>query len=289
MKLIHLLRIGIFIFAVNAPMLHAQEQKSARLSLSYVKHNTEGAYIKASVKYRENRQYFPAGNLKLHLYKITDQTGDDTQNASEKVSTEITNSQGEAYFYLKDKNFGEVEQFYEVKIENSDIFEDNVENISFKDANIIAKVNQEDSLKTLQIKLVDAQKQPLENQFLKVELKRLFGNMKIGDEEYYETDEDGEIAIDLEEPLFSKSRDLEFIIKLDESEDYGTVIETLKADFGTVMESKDTYNQRTMWSTGVKAPLFVLIIPNLLLVGIWGVILSLIYNLYRIYKNHENV
>lgn len=285
MKPIHLLSIGILLFALNATVLHAQEQKSARLSLSYVKNNIKGSFIKATVKYRENRQYFPASNLELNLYKITNQTDDDTQNVSEKINTETTNQDGEAYFYLNNKNFGADEQFYEVKIENDNNYEDNAEIISFKDVNIEASVTQEDSLKTIHIKLVDANNEPLENEMLKVELKRLFGNMKIGDEEFYETDEDGEIVLDIEEKLFSKSGNLEFIIKLDESEEYGTVVENLKADFGSVMESKDTFNERTMWASAAKAPLYILIIPNVLLVGIWGVILGLIFNLYRIYKN----
>lgn len=285
MKPIHLLSIGILLFALNATVLHAQEQKSARLSLSYVKNNIKGSFIKATVKYRENRQYFPASNLELNLYKITNQTDDDTQNVSEKINTETTNQDGEAYFYLNNKNFGADEQFYEVKIENDNNYEDNAEIISFKDVNIEASVTQGDSLKTIHIKLVDANNEPLENEMLKVELKRLFGNMKIGDEEFYETDEDGEIVLDIEEKLFSKSGNLEFIIKLDESEEYGTVVENLKADFGSVMESKDTFNERTMWASAAKAPLYILIIPNVLLVGIWGVILGLIFNLYRIYKN----
>lgn len=285
MKSLQTLIIGILLFALNATALHAQEQKSARLALSYINDNLEGAYIKAKVRYKEDKTYFPAQDLQLNLYKIAPQDDEEDTDIAEKIEASNTDENGESRFYLNPKNFGTDEQFYEVRIENDANFTDKSEDIHFKTADITANISKKDSIHNLNIKFVDAENNPIPNQYLTIKLKRLFGLMNVGDEDFYKTDDSGEIALDIDEKIYSKSGNIEFMIKLDESDDYGTIIETVKADFGIVMESKDTFNERTMWASAAKAPLYILIIPNVLLVGIWGIILGLIFNLYRIYKN----
>ena len=286
MKTKHFFSLALVFFALNSSIFYAQEQKSARLSLSYIKENTDGAYIKAKVRYKEDREYFPAKDLELKLYKITKQEDEDTEDISEKIKVSKTDDNGEVKFYLKPETFGLAQQFYEVRIENDANFKDKSDDISFKNAEIVANISQKDSLRTLTIKLVDPDKNPIANQYFKVKLKRLFGMMNVGDEDFYKTDEKGEISIDIEEKMYSKSGKLEFIITLDDSNDYGTIIEHLESDFGIVMESKDTFDERTMWATAAKAPIYMLIIPNVLLIGIWGIILVLFFNLYRIYKHN---
>lgn len=287
MKAKHIFKLIILFFIINPAFIYAQGKKSARLSSTYIKDNIEGAYIKVMVKFRENRQYYPVENLELNLYKITKVHGKEELDVYKKISIAITDKNGEAKFYLDNKSFGTNEQLYEVKIENDEIFKDKSDEITFKDANIIANVSQKDSLKTINIKLIDVLKNPVPNQYITVKLKRLFGLMNIGDEEFYKTDNNGEISIDIKNVLYSKNGKLEFIIKLDDSNLYGTIIEHLGADFGVVMESKDSFDERTMWATAIKAPIYVLLIPNLLLIGIWVTIVLLIFNLYRIYKNNN--
>ena len=284
MKTNHLIKLAILFFALNISMVYAQEQKSANLSLSYIKDNKEGAYIKAKVRYRENKQYFPAKQLQLNLYKISHQENEEASGVSEKITASKTDDNGELKFYLEPKNFGIDEQLFEVRIEEDPNFENISDTIHFRNANIITAISQQDSVRTVNIKLLDAEKNPIPNQYLTIKLKRLFGLMNVGDEDFYKTDDDGEISLDIEEKIYSKSGKLEFITKLEDSEDFGTIIESYESDFGVVMESKDTFDERTMWSSAAKAPLYVLIIPNILLIGIWGIILILVFNLYKIYK-----
>lgn len=266
--------------------LYAQEKKSARLSVSYIKDNVEDSYISAKVKFKEDKQYFPAKNLQLSLYKIIKNEDEKIDDVSKKLASVSTNQDGEAIFYLKSHNFNSEEKFFEVKIENDQNYMDKSTEISFKDAEIIASVSQKDSIHTIKINLVDNKKEPIASEYISVKLKRLFGLMNIGSEDLYKTDEDGEVTIEIEDNLYSKNGIIEIVVKLDDSDEYGTIIEHLKADIGVIMESKDSYDERTMWATAAKAPLYILILPNLILVAIWSILVFLIFNLYRIYKHN---
>lgn len=292
MKLKFLTIVFLLIFASFNTALFSQEKVEPSMSLNYIKDYKDGPTIKVVLQYKEDKTYLPAQNVKLTLFKgpesqpdveNDDGQDDETLNLA-KVSEVETNQDGEAYFYLKPDALGVDQQNYEVTLVDDPKFEDLTESITFQDAVIEASIIENEDTRSIQVKFTDAKGEPVAEQYLNIGLQRLFGVMQVGEEPYYVTDEQGEVVVDIQEELFSKSGKLDFIIKLDESDTYGTIIELVNGEFGTVMEAKDSYDERTMWASALKAPLVVMIVPNVLLLGIWGTILILIINLFKIYK-----
>jgi len=80
---------------------------------------------------------------------------------------------------------------------------------------------------------------------------------------------------------------LNYEVILDDNDDYGTIKTIVKTNIGSVVKDLSTFDQRTMWSPPTKAPLFDLIVPNLIILFVWGFLFILMFNLYRIskYKN----
>lgn len=282
----------LFSVTFHGVTLHAQDLIKPRMSVNYIKDYKDVSKIKVLVRYKEDRTYLTAENVKLSLYKRSAQkkmkedlpSEPGTKSTYIKIDDKVTNKDGEVYFYLKSNSIGKDTQYYKVALSNSPKFKDKEEVISFQDAVINASLQFKDSVRSLNMQFVDAYGEPLAGQYFTFRLKRLFGLMQIGEEPYYKTDDDGKIEVEIEQELFSKSGDLNFLIKLDDNDTYGTIIEQVTGKFGTVMESKDSFDERTMWASPLKAPLLILIVPNILLLGIWGTILILIVNLYKIYK-----
>ena len=54
----------------------------------------------------------------------------------------------------------------------------------------------------------------------------------------------------------------------------------VNAPVGIPIVDESTFDERTMWSPRSKTPFFLLILPNLLTLGIWGFIIYLINNLF---------
>lgn len=281
MKLKFLSIILLFIFFSQNTATFSQKKIKARLSLNYIKDNSNGSRIKAKLIFKEDKRYVPAQEVKLILLNENEK---DSNGDATKMNEIATDENGEAFFILDAKKIGTEEQNYKVILENNSKFKDLEEEITFINATLTANIDNNEESKTFKIKLTDANNEPIGGEYISVKLKRLYGLMQVGEDENYETDDSGEIEFDIEQELFSKNGKLDFIVKLDESDTYGTIIEKVKADFGTIMESKDSYDDKTMWGSALKAPLFVLIIPNLLLLGIWGTIVLLVINLYKIFK-----
>lgn len=255
----------------------------ARVSAQYTKVMNEESFISLSAKYKTENGFEPAAGLEFKIYK---QVKDDSLAYIDKIKTD---AEGKARFILN-TNDVKVKMpltvfTYVAKIENSDKFEDSESSVSFSDAILSAEVQTIDSVNQIKATLTDASGRPLVGQPLKVGLKRLYGSLQIG-EESYQTDESGSVLVPLGDPMPGIGGNLTFEIVLNESDTYGTLKAIVSTAIGTPIHDESTFDQRTMWSPPTKTPLYLLVFPSLIMLVVWGPLLILIFNLYRISKSN---
>lgn len=175
---------------------------------------------------------------------------------------------------------------YTVKIsfKGNDTFKKVTKSISFKNADINAKLITKDSINYITATLLDAHTGiPMVEESLSVQVQRLFQALQI--EEFNITDENGTIIVPIEDGIPGIDGNLTIEVILSESDDFGTVTATVIAPIGTKIVDESTFDDRTMWSPRNKTPLFLLIFPNLIIFGMWGLIIYLITNLFKITKS----
>ena len=104
-------------------------------------------------------------------------------------------------------------------------------------------------------------------------------------EEFNDTDEDGAISVPIEGNIPGVDGYLTFEVVLNESDDFGTVKALISGDIGIPIVDESTFDQRTMWSPRGKTPIFLLLITYSGIFVVWGIIVYLILNLYKIVKS----
>jgi 5-hydroxyisourate hydrolase-like protein (transthyretin family) len=273
-----LMTIVLFFCFINISF--GQDKKNMNLAVQYVKIMKEQSQLKILAQFKGVNGFEPCKYIYFNIYK-TD-TIDDSKSV--KIGKILTNSVGKATFAIP-KKFVESSGVYSVKVENNKFFEDKEETSIIKDANIEVSIEKGDSVYNIKARLTDANNQPIVGESLEVGLKRLFGNMPIGEKESYDTDEDGTITVPIDAGLTGVDHKLNFQIVLKESDVYGTVIYNQLAKSGVAIVDKSTFNQSTMWSPPTKTPLFLWIIPNTILISIWSILVFLVFNLFKIYKS----
>jgi hypothetical protein len=149
--------------------------------------------------------------------------------------------------------------------------------------NLSAEMVVKDSINYIEARLTDVDENPIADLPLKIELQRLIRNYLLGDE-FNMTDENGAIFVPIEEQFPGVEGKLIFEVVLNENDDFGTVKTLVEANIGIPIVDESTFNERTMWSTRDKTPIFLLIFPNILIIGTWGLIMYLIINLFKISK-----
>ena len=278
------LALYALIFSVNTPQLNAQDVKknTVRLKADYVKIMDGEIYFDIRATARVDGQNIDVPHLELTI-------SNEFNEEEVDLGTTMTNMSGRSKFTLKSLN--------ELKADSSNIYNVTVsfkgnenykrasKTVSFKDSSIIASIFTKDSINYVTATLKETSTDSiLGDQLLNVQVQRIFRPLRIG-EEFNSTDENGTIVVPIEEGIPGVDGILTIEVVLRDSEEYGTVKALIKAPLGVPIVDESTFDERTMWSPRNKTPLFLLIFPNLIIFGMWGLIVYLIYNLFKLKKS----
>jgi hypothetical protein len=274
----------VLIIYSNSDSLYAQKTKKnkARINVEYVKIMDGEIYFDIKASSRIKKKTVLLSNIELTVYNELD-------DEKIELGKTITNENGESRFKLESLDLIQPDSTntYHVQIifKGNDSFKKAKKSIDFKDAKILASVIEKDSINYITAKLIDINTDnPIVDESLTVQVQRLFKPLRIG-EEFNNTDEEGTISVPIEKGIPGIDGNLTIEIVLNESDDYGTVKAMVSAPVGVSIIDESTFDQRTMWSSRNKTPIFLLIFPNLLIVSIWGFIIYLIINLFKLSKS----
>jgi hypothetical protein len=270
----------VFVFFVNMNIDAQTKKQKVRLSISFNK-EADINFINVSAKYKENKTYRPAVGLNLKTYQVTD------NDSLVFLGEMLINTKGEDRLNIS-KVFKSHQEQYNFKIihEASKKFYELDKSASLKLAHLITELKSIDDKYFIEAKLVNFEKEPIGEIALKVQLQRLFSPLPIGEGVYF-TDENGKINVPIINKMPGVDGKLNYEVVLDDNDDYGTIKSIIHTKIGKPVVDLSTFDKRTMWSPPNKTPLFLLIYPNLIIFGVWVLIFTLIFNLYRISK-HKN-
>lgn len=290
LRFITFLSMALIFIVFGFQKNYAQSKNAVRLKADYFKIINGEIYFDIKASSKIDKQTVDVSNIEILISNIIE----DDQYI--EIGTVTTNMNGESRFTLKSLSLIQPDStdtyHMDFAFKGNTDFKRASKTISFKDATIEAELLQKDSLNFIKATLFDVTSNtPLTDRLLTVQLQRLFKPLRIGPE-FNSTDESGTIIVPIKERLPGVDGILVFEVVLKDSEDYGTVKSIIKAPIGIPIVDESTFDERTMWSPRNKTPYLLLIFPNLLILTLWGLIIYLIFNLYKIskskLKNHEN-
>lgn len=278
-RTVFLVFLSVFIF--TAGFAQNEKKERVRLRAEYVKIMDGEIYFELKASARVDNQNIDVSNINLVAYNIV---GDE----SIKLSETTTNMSGESRIVLKSLNAIQPDSTntytIEIVFDGNETFSKASQSLTFKDAALVAKLSTIDSVNYITATLTDKSiDSAVTDALLNVQVERLFSPLKIG-EEYNITDHDGAVVVIIPEGIPGIDGNLTIEVVLNKSDEFGTVKALVNAPVGSIINTTSAFDQRKMWSTRDKTPLFLLIFPNLLILGIWGFIIYLFINLFKIAK-----
>lgn len=276
--------VGALVLSTGFQNIYAQKEKknTVRLKAKYVKIMDGDIYFDVAATLKVGKENLDVSHVDIYVFNQVN----DEEIALGKTSTNVN---GEGKFVLPSLNALKPDSTntYTVtfSFKGNDTLNEASKSISFKNADIKAKIITKDSLHYISATLIDTNSNsPLAKTILNIQVNRLFKSLPIGDEYNY-TDENGTILVPIEEGIPGVDGVLTLEVVLKESNDYGTVKALVKAPVGVPTVDESTFDERTMWSPRNKTPIFLLIYPNILIFITWGLFVYLIINLFKISKS----
>jgi hypothetical protein len=258
------------------------EKTAVRLKLDYTKVINGQSYLDIKAIARIDGQMTNVPDISLEVYY-------ELEEEEFPLGTAKTDMDGKSRYLLP--------PLKEIKADSSntytlgigfngnELFKRASKTVAFKDANIATTLFTKDSINYIQATLTDVVlKEPIVDQSLRVQVKRLINPLRIGKEFNY-TDEDGTIIVPVEYGIPGIDGLLTLEVVYPDSDDYGTVKAVVEAPYGVPVIKDTTFNKRTLWGPRNKTPFFIIIFTIFLILATWGPILYLIRNLYKISKS----
>ncbi len=184
------------------------------------------------------------------------------------IGSFVTDEKGVATVFIsKDYKFFFNDEKYITffaRFNGNDSLNEILKDLAIKEAYLTMFLEEVDSVKTAKIILL-TDTIPIEAATINIYVKRMVGMLLVGSGE---TDTDGTISIEFPSDIPGDSLgNLVVIAKLEESDDYGNIECAVTKPWGTTLYHHTLKHQRSLWSA--EAPLWMIWVTCILLIGIW--------------------
>ncbi len=141
---------------------------------------------------------------------------------------------------------------------------------------------------TVQVmKYEDSEWVPANEVEMKVGIQRLGGILSAGDEETYTTDSSGTVNVELTKDSLpgDEKGNMVLVAKVEDNDQYGNLLVQKTVPWGVALKTdKSFFDQRTLWTTRFRTPLWLLFMAYSIVIGVWGTIIYLVLQIIRIKK-----
>ena len=237
--------------------------------------------LKVGLKAKVKGQFMNLYKMKVSFFQVM---GEEER----ELGFAITDGRGKAVFNVKAdsslKADAEGKVYFKAVFAGNKAMESAEEFTEFKRARLEITPIKEDSLLSVQVKLVDigtGEEIPVPETLVGIFVKRHFNPLKVGEGT---TDENGEALVEFPLGLPGDTAgNLTLIAKLDENEVFGNLEATVIAPKWGVPVSNIIEDQpRALWSS--HPPLWMLITFIVLMLVVWGHYVVIVYELFRLKK-----
>ncbi len=281
--------VAILAFAFIGKTVFAQKETKTDILVSYryfVKNNSlPYLLLQTRIKADNKLQTLPGVVLKLFLDQSI------PENLIAKVRTDEKGmAKAVLPVSLKEVWDSSATHKFLAVVEATSLEEETTTELEITKAKIVLDtINEEGARKVMAqvLALENGEWIPAKDVEVKIGVRRLGGDMKIGEEESYTTDSlgqlTGEFKID-SLPAEDKKGNIVLVAKTEDNERFGNLSQEKTVPWGAYFERQTNFNQRSLWATRDKAPIWLLLMACSIIAAVWGVIIYLVFQLFKIKK-----
>lgn len=280
-----LVLLGLFIISIETVSAQKDSVTSEEVvKLKYYNTNNSVQYLIIESVLKTGKKLTPLKNKSYNLYLDSIST----EKLIAKVNTDET---GKAKSFLPII----LKQAWDANPQHKFIAvtagtENSVTEIEVTKAKINIDTSSTDELKSIIVQVLKYENSewvPVSDVEMKVGYQRLGSILSAGDEATYTTDSTGSVTVEVTKtnlPGDSKGNII-LVAKVEDNDIVGNLLVEKSAPWGTVTKpSLGFFNQRTLWSTRFKTPVWLLFMAYSIILTVWGTLVYLVFQLIRIKK-----
>lgn len=277
------------LFIAFSAKLHAQEDAAKTvIKLNYYNNNNGIQYLLLSSMLKKNKILTPVANKKYKLYL-------DSSNEATLIAELRTDAVGIAKTFISPR----LKKAYESSASHTFILMDSTEEVindyTITRTKLSIDTATEDGVRNITasvMKWQDSSWAPAGEVEMKVGIRRQGGILPAGEEETYTTDSTGLVTVAVNKLKMPGDENGNYIIaaRVDENEFYGNLLVEKTVPWGMPTKIQEGFfDQRTLWSTQMRTPLWLLFMAYSIVIAVWGCMIYLIFQIFKIKKLGDKV
>jgi 5-hydroxyisourate hydrolase-like protein (transthyretin family) len=263
----------------------AQPAAKGRLSVtvSYFAINDKVPYLLAKAKTKANGRFKPVGGVTLKLFLNND-------SAANLIKEVVTDEKGEASALippsLKAGWDRSAKRNFLVTFRGDSNYEAAEGDLTVGRAKIVVDTAEGRKVVATVLEWKDTGWAPVKGVDLSIAIKRLNAYLNVNQTATFTTDSTGTARADFKRDSIPGDADGNIVItaKVDDNDSYGNLQQELTVAWGTKFAGTNTFAERTLFATRDKAPIWLLLMAYSIVACVWGTLVFLVVNLFRIKK-----
>jgi hypothetical protein len=279
---------GFICFLIIGMKVFAQDEKpELMLNLSHFTENNSLQYLKVQAQLKADNKLQPLKDLVVQLYL-------DSVGAANLIGKIKTNEKGSAQTTiptgLKDLWTASPNHKFIAIAKTNPKDEEIATELEIAKSKIEIDTLNEDGTRSVTAKVFsfnNGEWVPAKDVEVKIGVERLGGNLKIGDDESYTTDSIGQVTGEFKLdslPANDTKGNIVIVARVEDNDSFGSLSVEKTVPWGKYYKHISTFGQRSLIAARFRAPLWLLFMAYSIVAGVWGVIIYLIIQVFRIKK-----
>jgi hypothetical protein len=280
--------ILVLLLGTSISKIQAQDSVAPKtqLSISYFLPVNKVPYLEVNTRKKTGRKFEPVKNIAVNIYF-------DQPERKNLLGQVTTDSIGKARIGLPPSFKNEWDSLNEFKFiaeESSPEKEPLTAEITIKKAILTIDTTSGDGTRMVTAELKEKNGDnwiPVKDIDMLLSVKRLLGNLSVGDKETYTSDSTGVSRAEFKRDSMPGDQKGNIIIvaQVVDNENYGNLAVEKSVNWGTPAKPiKNFFAQRALWSIRTQTPFWLLFTVYFIVAGIWGTFLYLIFQVRKIKK-----
>jgi hypothetical protein len=279
-----LLNLSFSLLLLNTSLFAQGDSTPAKkiVKLHYFNINNNVQYLLLESSLKKGKIFTPQQNKLYDLYLDTG-----TTNLVAKLKTD-ENGQAKAFIPPALKTVWDASPQHRFTVKEGD--DEIISDFVISKAKITIDTTTTDGVRNMIVTVMKSEKDkwiPAKEVEMKVGIDRQGSILSAGDQATYTTDSTGSVTVEFKRDKLPGDEQGNIILaaKAEDNEFFGTLSVSKKATWGVpFVANKNFFDQRTLWSTRFKTPFWLLFMAYSIVIGVWGTLMYLVFQMIKIKK-----
>jgi hypothetical protein len=253
------------------------------VAINYFINNNKVPYLLVKVKTKVNGRFQTVKGIGLNLFLDKDTTG-------ALIGKVVTNNSGEATSFippsLKSKWGTSVKHTFLAVFPGNKLYDAANADLTVNKAKLLISTTADKKITATVFEMKDTSWTPVKGVELKIAVRRLGGDLPVNETPTFTTDSTGQASADFKRDSIpgGATGNITLVAKIEDNDQYGNLSIEKTVPWGAKFIPVNTFNLRTLFATRDKAPIWLLFIAYAIIIAVWGILIILVINLFKIKK-----